>query len=147
MGVRAEIRTFETPTRSAEEAAATLGCAVAQIVKSLIFKTSDSARPVLVLVSGANQVDEPMLGLRIAGDIGGEKLARADAAYVRAVTGFAIGGVPPMGHEIAPHCVVLDEDLMAQPTLWAAAGAPNAVFEITPAELDRITGARVLPVK
>jgi prolyl-tRNA editing enzyme YbaK/EbsC (Cys-tRNA(Pro) deacylase) len=135
-------RVVEMPesTRTAEEAAAACGCAVGQIVKSLVFRGADSGRAWLILVSGANRVHEKRLGRAL-----GEALERADADFVRAATGYAIGGVPPLGHA-APLAVVMDEDLFGHGTLWAAAGTPRAVFPTTPAELERLTGARRLAV-
>jgi len=145
-GLRADIRFFDTPTRSADEAAQAIGCVVGRIAKSLVFKTAESARPVLAIVSGPNRVDEGLLARRLLTDIGGEKLVRPDAAYVRAVTGFAIGGVAPVAHEVAPVVVVIDEALLQYDMIWAAAGAPNAVFEVAPGELVRITGGRICPI-
>lgn len=129
----AGVREFPEGTRTAADAAAAIGCAVGQIVKSLVFRRSDDA--VLVLCSGANTVDEAALGVQ-----------RADAAFVREVTGFAIGGVPPYGWRTAPAETVLDEDLLRHAELWAAAGSPRSVFPLTPAELLERTGARVARV-
>lgn len=128
-------------TRTSEEAAAAIGCTVAQIAKSLIFRTKESGRPVLVVASGVNRVDEKAVAALL-----GEKIARADADFVREATGFAIGGVPPLGHAVPP-LVLIDEDLMAFDTVWAAAGTPNAVFRLTAADLVTITGGRVAMVK
>src|SRR5512146_2534442 len=128
-------------TRTAQEAADRAGCELGQIVKSLIFKGKDSGKPILVLTSGANRVDEK----RISG-YAGEHISRADADFVRAVTGFAIGGVPPIGHA-QPMETYLDEDLLQYPTVWAAAGTPNAIFELTPAALREMTAGRIARVK
>lgn len=128
------VREFPAGTRTAADAAAAIGCEVAQIVKSLVFRRGDDA--VLVLCSGANTVDEAALGV-----------AKADAAFVRDVTGFAIGGVPPYGWRTPPAETLLDEDLMALGELWAAAGTPRAVFPLTPAELLDRTGGRVARVR
>jgi prolyl-tRNA editing enzyme YbaK/EbsC (Cys-tRNA(Pro) deacylase) len=114
---------------------------VAQIAKSLVFRGRDSGRPVLVIASGANRVDEAAVATVV-----GEPIARADAAYVRARTGFAIGGVPPVGHLETPQ-VVIDRDLLALPEIWAAAGTPNAVFRLTPAALTELCGGRVGDIK
>jgi prolyl-tRNA editing enzyme YbaK/EbsC (Cys-tRNA(Pro) deacylase) len=127
------IREFPEGTRTAADAAAAIGCDVAQIVKSLVFRRGDDA--VLVLCSGANTVDEAALGV-----------AKADAAFVREVTGFAIGGVPPYGWRTAPAETILDEDLMAWDVVWAAAGTPRNVFGLTPAELAERTNGRVARV-
>jgi prolyl-tRNA editing enzyme YbaK/EbsC (Cys-tRNA(Pro) deacylase) len=128
-------------TRTAQEAADRAGCELGQIVKSLIFKGQKSGKPILVLTSGANRVDEKRIT-----EYAGEPIGRADADFVRAVTGFAIGGVPPLGHaqEIETY---LDEDLLQYETIWAAAGTPNAIFELTPADLQKMTGGKAVRVK
>lgn len=140
-GLDLEVREFPAGTRTAADAAAAVGCEVAQIVKSLVFRARDSGRFVLVLASGADRVDE-----RKVGDLLGEPVVKADAGFVRERTGFAIGGVPPVGHATEP-VALIDEDLMRLPELWAAAGTPSAVFRLTPAELERITGGRVVAVR
>lgn len=120
---------FGESTRSAKDAAAAIGCELGQIVKSLVFKTGKTERPVLILASGVNRVSEALIR-----DALGEKLGKADAEFVRQSTGFAIGGVPPFG--LANKLpIFIDEDLLKYSTLWAAAGTPNAVFELTPHEL------------
>jgi prolyl-tRNA editing enzyme YbaK/EbsC (Cys-tRNA(Pro) deacylase) len=127
-------REFPAGTRTAQDAATAIGCAVGQIVKSLVFLRDDE--PVLVLCSGANTVDAERLGL-----------AKADADVVRRATGFAIGGVPPYGHP-APLQTLVDEDLLAYDEVWAAAGTPRSVFPLTPAQLVERSGgvvARVIP--
>lgn len=131
----------EGSTRTSEDAANAVGCAVAQIAKSLIFRTKESGRPVLVVASGANRVDEKAVGRLI-----GEKIERADADFAREATGFAIGGIPPIGHAVPP-LVLIDADLMGLDAIWAAAGTPNAVFRLTPAELIAITGGRVEAIR
>ncbi len=128
-------------TRTAAEAAATVGCTVGQIAKSLIFRARDSNRPVLVIASGSNRVDEKAVAALL-----GEPLAKADADFVRARTGFAIGGVPPIGHLEAP-VTFIDEDLLAFDVIWAAAGTPHAVFQLTPADLVALTGGKVAAIK
>ncbi|MBI4761220.1 MAG: YbaK/EbsC family protein [Chloroflexota bacterium] len=128
-------------TRTAQEAAERAGCELGQIVKSLIFKGKESGKPILVLTSGANRVDEK----RIA-EYAGEPIVRADADFVRTVTGFAIGGVPPIGH-VQKMETYLDEDFLQYQTVWAAAGTPNAIFELKTADLQKMTGARVVRVK
>ena len=128
-------------TRTAAEAAQVVGCTVGQIAKSLIFRAAESGRGVLVITSGANRVDEA----RVAAELG-EALAKADAAFVREQTGFAIGGVPPVGHRL-PLVIFIDQDLMQYPTIWAAAGTPNALFELLPADLVTMTGGRVVAVQ
>ncbi|HEX2255487.1 MAG TPA: YbaK/EbsC family protein [Afifellaceae bacterium] len=131
---------FETPTRTSAEAAAAVGCEVGQIAKSLIFRAGDDS-PILVVASGTNRVDES----KIARAVGGE-IRRADADFVRRATGFAIGGVPPVGHAVQP-TVLLDRDLLQYEVIWAAAGTPNAVFQLSPSELRRITGGSFEDVK
>ena len=125
-------------TRSAAEAAAAVGCAVGQIAKSIVFRAKGSGKPVLVVASGPNRVDE-----RAVEALLGEKLGKADAEFVRERTGFAIGGVPPVGHASAVETFV-DADLRKFPEIWAAAGTPNAVFKLTPDELLRMTGGRLV---
>jgi len=130
---------FPAGTRTAADAAAAVGCAVAQIAKSIVFRAG--ARPALVIASGANRVDQAK-----AEAVLGTKLSRADADWVRLTTGFAIGGVAPLGHLTRP-LLLLDEDLMALDPVWAAAGSPSHVFRTAPAELLRITGARVAAIR
>jgi prolyl-tRNA editing enzyme YbaK/EbsC (Cys-tRNA(Pro) deacylase) len=139
-GLAAEVREMPASTRTAEEAAAACGCPVAAIVKSLVFRDAETGAGVLVLASGANRVHEKRLGRAL-----GVTLERADAAFVRAATGFAIGGVPPLGHA-APMRTVMDAELMALPEVWAAAGTPRAVFPAAPAALARATGAEIVSV-
>ncbi|KAA0683449.1 YbaK/EbsC family protein [Roseomonas genomospecies 6] len=131
----------EGSTRTSEDAANAIGCTVAQIAKSLIFRAKDSGRPVLVVASGANRVDEKAVGRLI-----GEKIERADPDFVRENTGFAIGGVPPIGYAVPP-LVLIDADLLALDAIWAAAGTPNAVFRLTPAQLVSMTGGRVETIR
>lgn len=138
-GVGAEIVECAESTRTAAEAARAIGTTVEQIVKSLVFTAG--GEPLLVLVSGGNRVAVEQLAEAL-----GAPVRRADAALVREATGFAIGGVPPVGHA-APLPVVLDRDLLRYELVYAAAGTPNAIFPIAPNELLRITGARVLDVK
>lgn len=134
-GVEARVTEFPQSTRTAQEAAAAVGAQVGQIVKSLVFVAGE--RPILALVSGANRADPARLAA-----LAGAPIRRADADAVRAATGYAIGGVPPVGHA-TPLITYLDRDLLRYDTVWAAAGTPNAVFPTTPAELERITGATV----
>ena len=127
LGLAIDVVETDGSARTAEEAAAAVGAPVGAIVKSLVFDRD--GEPVLLLVSGANRVDATRLGLR-----------RADADAVREATGFAIGGIPPVGHA-RPLEIHLDEDLLAFATVWAAAGTPRHVFAIDPATLLRVTGA------
>lgn len=128
------IRRFPEGTRTSEDAARAVGCAVGAIAKSLIFKAAGSERPVLAVASGAHRVDPARLAAAA-----GAKVGRADPDWVRAVTGFAIGGVAPVGH-LTPPLVLVDDALWQYPQVWAAAGAPDAVFPTTPDALLAITG-------
>lgn len=134
LGLDPQVKTFPKDTRTAKQAADALGCELGQIVKSLIFLAGDEL--VLVLTSGVNRVDEakaaPLFGIN--------SLGKADAAGAREATGFAIGGIPPCGHP-SPLRSVIDRDLLGWETIWAAAGAPDAVFELTPQQLIDVTGA------
>ncbi len=133
-------------TRTAAEAAATLGCAVGQIAKSLVFQGAETQRAILIIASGVNRVNEKRMGSHL-----GEKLARPDADFVRAQTGFTIGGIPPIGHTQPAHAqpltTLIDEDLLQFAQIWAAAGHPHAVFCLTPDELVRMTSGKVVAVK
>lgn len=140
-GLAVTVREMSQSTRTAEEAAAACGCGVGQIVKSLVFRGKTSGKPYLLLVSGANRVDEKAVAKSI-----GEALARPDAQYVRDITGFAIGGIPPLGHK-EPLATYLDEDLLAFDQVFAAAGTPESIFAVDPAALLRATGATKLLVR
>ena len=129
---------FPASTRTAAEAAAAVGCAVAQIVKSLVFRAGE--RPVLVIASGANRVDTAKVSALV-----GTPVERPDAGWVRQVTGFAIGGVAPVGH-VTPPTVLIDADLAALDPIWAAAGSPNAVFRTRFADLVALSGATVAAI-
>jgi len=128
-------------TRTALEAAERAGCELGQIVKSLIFKGRQSGRPILVLTSGANRVNEKRIR-----EYAGEGIGKADADFVRAVTGYAIGGVPPLGHAQEME-TFLDEDFLQYETVWAAAGTPNAIFELKTSDLQKMTDGKVTVVK
>lgn len=125
--------------KTSAEAAAGLGCSVAEIAKSIIFRRVEDDRPVLVIASGSNRVDEA----KVAAQVGA--LGKADAKFVREKTGYAIGGVCPIGHAIAP-VMLLDRDLFQYDSLWAAAGHPHAVFNLTPRQLQEMTGADIADV-
>jgi len=140
-GLFPEIVEFPQGTRTAAEAAAAIGCRVEQIVKSLVFRGAASGAFVLVLAGGANRVDEKKVAAHL-----GEKIEKADAAFVREQTGFAIGGVPPVGHLERP-VTLIDEDLLGPDELWAAAGTPNTVFRLSPADLVRMAGGAVVAVR
>jgi prolyl-tRNA editing enzyme YbaK/EbsC (Cys-tRNA(Pro) deacylase) len=137
LGVGVEIREMPDSTRSAPEAAAAIGCHVAQIVKSLVFRAVERDDPVLVLASGSVRVDEAKLAAAV-----GEPVEQASGKYVRERTGFAIGGVAPIGHA-QPLSVYMDETLLDHDELWAAAGTPRSVFRTTPQELQQMTKAKV----
>ena len=136
-----EVREFPESTRTSAEAAAAIGCAVGEIAKSLVFRGAESGEAVLIIASGANRVDPAKAEALL-----GEAIGRADADFVRAATGFAIGGVPPLGHD-RPLVTLIDEDLLAFEDVWAAAGTPNAVFRLSPKDLGDLTGGRVGDVK
>jgi prolyl-tRNA editing enzyme YbaK/EbsC (Cys-tRNA(Pro) deacylase) len=135
-----EVLEFEESTRTAADAAAAIGCTVPQIAKSLIFRSAESGRSVLVIASGPRRVDEARIAALM-----GEEIARADADFVRDCTGFSIGGVPPVGHRTPP-AVFIDETLLGFDTIWAAAGTPNAVFRLRPDDLVRMTAGTVASV-
>jgi prolyl-tRNA editing enzyme YbaK/EbsC (Cys-tRNA(Pro) deacylase) len=128
-------------TRSAQDAAAAIGCAVGQIAKSLVFRGERTGDPILVIASGANRVDEKLLA-----GIVYEPVMLPDGEFVRLHTGFAIGGVPPLAHP-EPMTTIIDEDLMQHAEIWAAAGTPRAVFKLTPAQLVDMTGGHVARVR
>lgn len=138
LGFPNQVRQLPQSARTAADAAAAIGCTVGQIVKSLLFRAGEAS--LLVLTSGANRVDEQKLAALL-----GEPMRRADAAFVRERTGFAIGGVPPIGHATASRTFI-DRDLTRYDVVWAAAGHPNAVFPLTPDELARMTSGQVVDV-
>lgn len=133
-GITTQVVEFEQPTRTSAEAAAAIGCSVAEIAKSVVFRLGKSEQAAVVVASGANRVSEKKVGQLL-----GEKLGRADADFVRAATGYVIGGVAPIGHA-RPVRLVLDADLRRFASIWAAAGTPYSVFRLTPDELQRLTG-------
>jgi prolyl-tRNA editing enzyme YbaK/EbsC (Cys-tRNA(Pro) deacylase) len=141
LGFTCQVIEFQESTRTAQEAADRAGCTLGQITKSLIFKGRTTGKPILVLTSGANRVDEKRFS-----EYAGEPIGRADADFVRTVTGFAIGGVPPLGHAQKMDTYI-DQDLMQFNTIWAAAGTPNAIFELTPDSLQKMTDGKVVKVK
>ena len=134
LGLDYEVQEFELPTRTVAEAAGAIGCEDAQIAKSLVFR-SGSGRSVLVVMCGTNRVDTAKVAVIV-----GEKITRADPDFVRERSGYAIGSVPPLGHQ-SPPVTVLDQDLAVFNEIWAAAGTPNAVFGLTPNDLQNLTGA------
>ncbi len=126
---------FPAGTRTAADAAAAIGCEVGQIVKSLVFRAGHGGPVVLVLCSGSNTVDAERL-----------KLVKADADFVRQVTGFSIGGVPPWGWTTTPGQTIIDRDLLSYEQIWAAAGTPRSVFALSPSELVARTGGEVAAI-
>ena len=141
LGRPVEIKTFGESTRTSADAAAAVGCAVGQIAKSLVFRATGSGRAVLVIASGANRVDEKLLATAV-----GERIVKADAAFVRDKTGFAIGGVAPVGHSERP-VTFIDQDLRQFAEIWASAGTPHSVFRLTPGELIDLTGGKAIALK
>lgn len=140
IGLETQVIEFAETTKTSADAAQQIGCSVAQIAKSLIFRAKQSNRPVLVIASGVNRVDEKALEALL-----GEKIGKADADFVRDKTGYAIGGVAPVGHA-SPPVTYIDEDLLKLKTIWAAAGTPFAVFRLSPADLVRLTGGQVAKI-
>ena len=141
MGVSCQVVELPDSTRTAKEAAQAIGCGVEQIVKSLVFRGAQSGKPLLVVASGINRVDEQ----RVAAIVG-EPIEKADADFVREHTGYVIGGVPPAAHAEQIRTLI-DEDLLQYPEIWAAAGTPRAVFALTPADLRRITAGQVTGIR
>lgn len=139
-GVVARVVELPASTRTAAEAASAIGCDVAQIAKSLIFRGQTSGEPLLVIASGTNRVNE-----KLVAEAAGEGLGKADADYVRERVGFAIGGIPPVGHDVKL-ATFIDEDLFRFDRIWAAAGTPHAVFELLPSDLEKMTGGSVIRV-
>jgi prolyl-tRNA editing enzyme YbaK/EbsC (Cys-tRNA(Pro) deacylase) len=139
-GFTYQVFELEVPVKTAQQAAEAVRCDVARIAKSLVFK-SDSGNPVLIIASGINRVSEQKIAVLL-----GQGITRADPDFVRTCTGFAIGGIPPLGHAVQP-VVLLDEDLLLHPSIWAAAGHPNSLFELEPQELPRMTHGRFADVK
>ncbi len=139
-GLNVEIREFSASTRTAEDAARALGVVVGQIVKSLVFLAD--GHPILALVSGANRVNEA----KLAAASGAGRVFKAAAETVREVTGFPIGGVPPLGHRRALR-TFLDQDLLRHDLIYAAAGTPQAVFPLTPQQLLQVTGAQPVDLR
>lgn len=137
-GVECQVLELPETTRTAVEAAQAIGCSVGQIAKSLIFKARQSGRPVLVIASGSNRVNEKRIGGLL-----GEPIGKADADYVREQTGFVIGGVPPLAHKTPPETFI-DETLLQYEEIWAAAGTPFAVFSLTPDQLLQVTDGSVV---
>ena len=141
LGLELQVVELQETTRTSADAARAVGCEVGQIAKSLVFRGQRTQRPILVIASGSNRVNEKRVGELIS-----EPLGKADADFVRQKTGFVIGGVPPVGHAEKLE-VFIDEDLLRYSEIWAAAGTPNAVFRLTPSDLVRMTDGRVIGIK
>ncbi|HET7639082.1 MAG TPA: YbaK/EbsC family protein [Ktedonobacteraceae bacterium] len=140
-GFASRVVELSDSTRTAKEAAQAIGCEVEQIVKSLVFKGKHSHNPLLVVASGPNRVNEQQISKLV-----GEPIEKADANFVRQRTGFVVGGVPPLGHS-EPLQTLIDEDLLQYKEIWAAAGTPHAVFQLTPTDLQAMTGGQVVSIK
>ncbi len=140
LGFSYRVQESERATRSAAEAADAVGCEVGQIAKSLIFRGQQTGTPILVIASGTNRVNETLIGEQL-----GEPIEKAAADFVRQHTGFAIGGIPPVGHR-AQLTTLIDQDLLQYESIWAAAGTPNALFRLVPRDLITMTGGRVVAV-
>ena len=141
LGLELQVVELQETTRTSADAARAVGCEVGQIAKSLVFRGQKTQRPILVIASGSNRVNEKRVGELIS-----EPLGKADADFVRQKTGFVIGGIPPVGHAEKLE-VFIDEDLLRYSEIWAAAGTPNAVFRLTPSDLVRMTEGRVIGIK
>jgi len=140
-GIDAPILELSASTRTAEEAASAIGCTVAQIAKSLVFRSA-SGESILVIASGSNRVDERKVALYV-----GEGVERASPDFVREATGYSIGGVPPIAHAQRPFAVLIDADLEQYEKIWAAAGTPHAVVCLTPALLRQASSGQMVDIK
>ncbi|MBM4307903.1 MAG: YbaK/EbsC family protein [Deltaproteobacteria bacterium] len=141
LGLPNDVMELQSTTRTSAEAAQAVGCSVGQIAKSIVFRAIQTDQPILVIASGSNRVNEKRIESFIS-----QPLGKADADYVRKHTGFVIGGVPPIGH-LEKIEIFIDEDLLTYQEIWAAAGSPHAVFKLTPSDLLKMTGGRVVSIK
>ncbi|KTD58887.1 YbaK/EbsC family protein [Legionella shakespearei] len=141
-GLAFEVLELSASTRTANDAANTIGCEVAQIMKSLLFCSAKTNQPVLILASGINRVNEKIIAQWL-----GEKIVKADAEFTREITGFAIGGIPPVGHKQVINHIFIDEDLLQHKVLWAAAGTPNAVFSLPSNDIESLTHGKIIAIK
>lgn len=136
-GLQVDVIEMPRTTRTAEEAAQTIGCIVGQIAKSILFRGAVTGKPVLVIASGVNRINEKQIAKSA-----GERVEKGTAGFARSATGYAIGGIPPVGFR--SHIETwIDEDLLKYGEVWAAAGTPNTVFRINPALLPLLTGGQV----
>jgi len=140
-GLSCSVIELSKSARTAQDAAESIGCEIRQIVKSLIFTTKNSEEAVLILASGPNRVNEKTISKHL-----GEDIVKADATQTKRITGFAIGGIPPIGHQSPIDHVFIDEDLLKFDIVWAAAGTPNAVFNINSKDLVAITKAKIISI-
>jgi len=141
LGFSNQVIELQSTTRTSAEAAQAVGCRVEQIAKSIVFQGKNTQKPILVIASGPNRVNENKIAELIS-----EPLGKADADYVRNHMGFVIGGIPPIGHPEKLE-IFIDEDLLQYEEIWAAAGNPNAVFRLTPSDLVKMTAGRVVSIK
>ena len=141
LGFTNQVVELQSTTRTSADAAQAVGCRVEQIAKSIVFRAKQTDKPILVIASGPNRVNEKRIEELIS-----QPLGKADADYVRKHTGFVIGGVPPIGH-LEKLEIFIDEDLLQYEEIWAAAGSPNAIFRLTPSDLIKMTGGRVVSIK
>lgn len=141
LGMNFNVVEFSQSTRTSQEAADAIGCELGQIAKSIVFKTKSSAKPILVIASGINRIDEKKIQ-----HWEGEKITKADADFTLEHTGYVIGGIPPVGH-LHPITTYIDEDLFNFKHIWAAAGTPHSVFQLTPDQLRQITKGQIASIK
>ncbi len=140
-GATCTVVELSASTHTANDAATALGCEVAQIVKSLVFVTKTLKKPILVLASGSNRVNEKLISKEV-----GEKIEKADATFVKETTGFQIGGIPPLGHKQKIETYI-DQDLLQWEKVWAAAGTPHAVFQVKSEDLQKLTEGKIIEIK
>ncbi len=140
-GFQGQVMELQSTTRTSAEAAQAVGCQVEQIAKSIVFRSKHTDKPILVIASGPNRINEKKIEALIS-----EPIGKADANFVRQRTGFVIGGVPPVGH-LEKIEIFIDEDLLKYDEIWAAAGTPNAVFKLTPSDLVKMTEGPVVSIK
>jgi len=140
-GFSNQVIELQMTTRTSSDAARALGCGVEQIAKSLVFQTKHTRKPVLIIASGKNRVNEKRIS-----ELMGEPIVKASADYVRQHTGFSIGGVPPVGLKEKMD-IFIDEDLLKYEEIWAAAGTSNSVFKLTPEDLIKMTVGHTISIK
>lgn len=140
LGFSFQVRELPESTRTSSDAASAIDCKVEQIAKSIVFRGKDSYQPILVIAGGANRINEEKLSKLV-----GEPVEKADADFVYEATGFAIGGIPPLGHKRKIQTLI-DKDLLSYQEIWAAAGSSHAVFKLTPDDLTKMTKGQVVSV-